>query len=329
LALSGDLQLDGVDGTALRYRGLTMPSGKASMRMTWASQGRSIAALTGALTGSGTLTIDAARIPGLNPDVFDMAIKASDGGKAANEDQLRQIVAPELLRGELAVKQAQIPFILRDGRVSVGATTLQAEGARAVVSGGYDIVADQLDVRANLTSSAVKSVNGSPQLEVFAVGTPDALTRNVDVAGLSSWLALRVIDRETRRLDAISRGEAAPQTLTAPTPPAKPETLKPEASKPEAPKPEAAKPAEPPPPPIAEVPLPDGDPRRAPAKPKDAAPKKPPPPQATDAGTGPAVVAPLPPPIEVRPAPGAKAAPKPHAPLILTPPTGREQRSGL
>jgi large subunit ribosomal protein L24 len=329
LALSGDLQLDGVDGTALRYRGLAMPSGKASMRMTWASQGRSIAALTGALTGSGTLTIDAARIPGLNPDVFDMAIKASDGGKAANEDQLRQIVAPELLRGELAVKQAQIPFILRDGRVSVGATTLQAEGARAVVSGGYDIVADQLDVRANLTSSAVKSVNGSPQLEVFAVGTPDALTRNVDVAGLSSWLALRVIDRETRRLDAISRGEAAPQTLAAPTPPVKPETLKPEASKPEAPKPEAAKPAEAQQPPIAEVPLPDGDPRRAPAKPKDTAPKKPPPPQATDAGTGPAVVAPLPPPIEVRPAPGAKPAPKPHAPLILTPPTGREQRSGL
>jgi large subunit ribosomal protein L24 len=30
-------------------------------------------------------------------------------------------------------------------------------------------------------------------------------------------------------------------------------------------------------------------------------------------------VTPLPPPIEVRPAPGAKAAPKPRAPLVLTP----------
>ncbi|MBN8962169.1 MAG: AsmA family protein [Rhizobiales bacterium] len=321
LALSGNVQLDGVDGAALRYRGLAMPSGKTSVRMTLASQGRSIAALTGAMTGSGTLTIDAARIAGLNPDVFEIAIKASDAGKVANEDQLRQIVAPELQRGDLSIKQAQIPFLLRDGRFSVGATTLETDTARAVVSGGYDIVADQVDIRASLTSRATEKTNGPPQLDIFAVGTPDTLVRTVDVSGLSSWLALRAIDRETRRLDAISRGEGASPSPAAPQPPVAPAPAvpKPEASKPEAPKPETSKPADTPQPPTAAAPVPDSDPRRAPPKPKEATPKKPATSsQSVDSPTGHAVT-PLPPPIEVRPAPGAKTAPKPRAPLVLTP----------
>jgi hypothetical protein len=38
-------------------------------------------------------------------------------------------------------------------------------------------------------------------------------------------------------------------------------------------------------------------------------------------------VAPLPPPIEVRPAPGAIKPPKPRQPLVLTPPVANPPRS--
>lgn len=322
LALSGNLQLDGVDGTALRYRGLAMPAGRASLRMTWASQGRSLPALTGALTGSGTLTLDQARIQGLDPNAFTAATKAGDSGNAISDDQLRQIVTTELQRGSLAVKQAQIPFILRDGRVSVGATTLDADGARAVVSGGYDIVADQVDMRASLTSLVSGPVNSSPQLEVFAVGTPDAMERTVDITGLSSWLALRAIERETRRLDAIDRGEsAAPAPAAVVKPPSAAPADEPAASKP-VPMPIAR-------PDAAESPLPGSDPRGPILKPKEkeAGPKPPQAPRPSDPSKP--AVAPLPPPIEVRPAPGAKAAPKPRGPMVLTPVLPHERRPGL
>ena len=53
IALNARLQLSGVDGSALRYRALAMPAGRASMQMTLASQGRSASALAGALSGSG------------------------------------------------------------------------------------------------------------------------------------------------------------------------------------------------------------------------------------------------------------------------------------
>ena len=78
IAVNASVQLSGVDGTALRYRNLGMPTGRASMQMTLTSQGRSAAALTGALSGSGTVTLESAQIAGLDPRAFEIAIRASD-----------------------------------------------------------------------------------------------------------------------------------------------------------------------------------------------------------------------------------------------------------
>jgi large subunit ribosomal protein L24 len=172
---------------------------------------------------------------------------------------------------------------------------------RATVSGGYDIAADQADIRAALS---LTMTTGRPEIQLLAVGTPDALSRSVDVAPLSSWLAVRAIDHETRRLDAIERGEPPP---SAPPPivlPADGQPPIPEAALPNAPM------------------APKGrDSRRPPAK-KATAPR---PPTAPVVNAPPAPiagqpqVAPLPPPIDVRPAPGSAAKPKPRPPLALTP----------
>jgi AsmA-like C-terminal region len=296
IALNASVQFSGVDGTALRYRNLAMPAGRASMQMTLTSQGRSASALAGALSGSGTLTLEAARISGLDPRAFEVAVRANDSGQAKDDVRLKQIVESALPAGALAVPSAQIPFTIRDGRLRVGATTLDGNGVRATVSGGYDIAADQADIRAALS---LTMTTGRPEIQLLAVGTPDALSRSVDVAPLSSWLAVRAIDHETRRLDAIERGE--------PPPPAPPPIVLPADG--QAPIPEAA--------PSAPVAPKGGRDRRPPAK-KAAAPRPP----VVNAPPAPVAgapqVAPLPPPIDVRPAPGS-AKPKPRPPLALTP----------
>jgi hypothetical protein len=301
IVLNASVQLSGVDGTALRYRNLAMPAGRASMQMTLTSQGRSASALAGALSGSGTLTLEAARISGLDPRAFEVAVRANDSGQAKDDVRLKQIVEATLPAGALAVPAAQIPFTVRDGRLRVGATTLDGNGVKAIVSGGYDIAADQADIRAALS---LTMTTGRPEIQLLAVGTPDALSRSVDVAPLSSWLAVRAIDHETRRLDAIERGE--------PPPPAPPPIVLPADG--QLPIPEVT-------PPTAPVGQKGGrDPRRPPAK-KATAPRPP----VVNAPPAPVAgqpqVAPLPPPIDVRPAPGA-AKPKPQPPrppLALTP----------
>ena len=207
IILNASVQFSDVDGTALRYRNLAMPAGRASMQMTLTSQGRSASALAGALSGSGTLTLEEARIPGLDLRAFEVAVRANDSGQAKDDARLKQIVEATLSAGALAIPSAQIPFTLRDGRLRVGATTLDGNGVKAIVSGGYDIrrrpgryprrpFLDD-DGRASGDSIACRghARRAEPQ-------------RRRDA--LSSWLAVRAIDHETRRLDAIERGEPPP-----------------------------------------------------------------------------------------------------------------------
>ena len=300
LTFNAHVALSGVDGSALHYRALAMPAGRTSVQMTLASQGRSASAVTGAISGSGTVTLEAARIAGLDPRAFEVAIHASDAGQPTDDLHLRKLVEPALSGGALLVASAQIPFTLRDGRLRVGSTALDADGVRAIVSGGYDIPADQVDIRAVLTAPGAGQAS-PPEIQTFSAGSPDALNRTVDVAALSSWLSVRTIDRETKRLDSIERGEATPASIS-PLPFA-----------PHTNTPDAASPA----PPSTVTP-------RAPApRPKVSAPHPPAaPPAASPAASAPVVsqqVPPLPPPIDVRPAPSI-AKPKPRPPLVLTPP---------
>ncbi|MFB6461693.1 AsmA family protein [Bradyrhizobium tunisiense] len=313
LALNARVELGNVDAATLRYRDLALPKGRVSVQMALTSQGRSVSALTGALAGNGTVTLASAEISGLNPRAFEIAIRASDGGQVADDNRLRQLVEPALAAAPIAVASAQIPFTIRDGRLRVGATPLEAKNARAIVSGGYDIPADQADIRASLTPIMTGLSGAPPEIQLFAAGPPDKLSRTIDLAPLSSWLAVRTIDRETRRLDAIERGEPPPATAALPT------LVSPDAAPEQAP---------------GNVPLPGQDPRRPPSKSKvepkidpkiepraaptprapQAAPAVPSPPLASQQ------LAPLPPPIDVRPAPGpAPAKPRPKPPLVLTP----------
>jgi large subunit ribosomal protein L24 len=315
IAVNARVQLKGVDGAALHYRGLTMPAGHTSMQMTLSSQGRSASALTGALSGSGTVTLESAGIAGLNPRVFEVAIRASDAGQATDDARLRKIVEPVLLAGALSVASAQIPFSIRDGRLRVGATTLESKDARAIISGGYDIPADQADIRAELASTAAGPLTSRPEIQLFAAGSPDALNRTVDVAALSSWLAVRAIDRETRRLDSIERGQL---------PAALPAAIPPFATAPgSAGTPDAASSGLP----LSDAP-PGRDPRRLQPKPRVNVPH-PPAATAPPNANAPVVsqqIAPLPPPIEVHPAPGVLRQPKPRPPLALTPPPAAPPR---
>lgn len=309
-ALRARIEVTGVEGSALRYRGLAMPAGKTSLKMSIASQGRSASALEGALSGDGLVTIDGLRIAGLDPRVFDVAIGASDSGQAINDAKLKQIVQQALGRGEFATASAQIPFSVKDSRLRVGTTTLDAEGARAIVSGGYDIVADQLDIRASLLGAANASSNARPEVQLFLMGPPDRLDRTIDVASLSSWLAVRAIDRETRRLDLLERGASqppAPVPAALPPPRTTPTVEAPAAGD----VPISSAPA------LPDVPLP----RRAPPRAATPRPVIAPPPVVPPVVSQ--QVAPLPAPIEIRPAPGSmRAQPKqrPAPPLLLTPP---------
>ncbi len=290
------VQFAGVDGAAVRYRGLALPDGKTALQMTLAGQGRSAAGLTGALSGAGTLTLTDARIAGLDPRAFAAAMRASDGGEATDDVRLKDIVEPVLATGALMVPSAQIPFSIKDGRLRVEAATLDAKRARVAVAGGYDLQADQADLRAVMSPINTRPINGRPEIRIDLNGSPDGLARTIDVAALSSWLGMRAVDRETRRLDQLERGV---------TPGSESDELWEE----ELPKADPL--------PSSEVKIPSRDPRRKNSGAKTPPPRPPVAPRAPVAATplpdppgGSTRVQPLPPPIDIKPAPGVVRAPK-------------------
>ena len=263
VALTGRVQLDGVNGADLRHRSLAMPAGKVSVRTSVSGQGRSAASLIGSLNGNGSVTIEQARIAGLDPRAFDAATRASDAGIARDDAKLAAVVGPALALGALTVPSAEIPFAIRDGQLRVSNTTLTGEGARLNLSGGYDIAADQIDVRAALAATATDTANiGRPEILVLLFGSPDRPDRSIDVAALSSWLGLRAIDRETKRLDAIERNNPLlnpgrpPEPASPPPPPPRAAPSPPPSPRVEAPPPAAAAPPLPPPVEIRPVPAP-------------------------------------------------------------------------
>ncbi|MGP8122137.1 MAG: AsmA family protein, partial [Xanthobacteraceae bacterium] len=283
VAVDARAQLSGVDGAALAWRGLAAPAGKTSLQLAVSGHGRTAGVITGALSGGGTVSIEQAKIGGLDPQAFDVAIAASDAGKVGGEGALRGLLTTALKGAPLSVAAAQIPFSLRDGGLRVPPTTLDGDGARLVVSGGYDITADQFDLRAELTSTRAGTNTDRPEIEIFAHGSPERLNTTIDVGLFSSWLAVRAIDRETRRLEQLERGEPVappppPATAAIPAPPAPADA------------------------PSIDAPAPGRDLRHAAPRPRPTPSVQPPPPPQANATPG--LVPPLPPPIEVRPAPG-------------------------
>jgi len=305
VSVDARLQLSGVDGASLLWRGLAPPAGKTALQLTLSGRGRTAGVISSALSGGGTWSIEQARIGGLDPAAFDAAVAASDAGKLNGDAALRDLMTKTLKGAPLVVPAAQIPFNLRDGGLRVAQTTLDGDGARLVVSGGYDFTADQFDVRAELASTRIGAGADRPAIEIFAHGPPDRLNRSLDVALLSSWLAVRAIDRETRRLELLERGERAAPAPAAPPPAAValPAPAEAPAETPAANPPAAA----------------ERDLRRPPPKPKPAQPAPSPPQVSAVPGTAAPVVPPLPPPIEIKPAPGAARPRLPRAPLPIAP----------
>ncbi|MBY0381290.1 MAG: AsmA family protein [Xanthobacteraceae bacterium] len=287
-ALNADVKIADAEGSALKYRGLAVPAARASVQVTLASTGRSATALSNALAGNGILTLSDVRLSGLNPAVFDAAVQAADG---AEKSDIRKIAVATLDQAPLTVPSLQVPFAINDARLQIDPVTTEAANVRTTISGGYDLPADQVDIRASLRSTALKAP--SPDIQIFAHGMPESLQREVDTSLLSSWLSLREIERETKRLDDLEKDSRPPPAAT-PQPPPAPASA--------AVTPRDVRPAEP----LKERPAP---------KPTVRIPVAP---QPNVTASDPRL-APLPPPIDIRPAPGSVRSRRPGAPL---PPPG-------
>jgi large subunit ribosomal protein L24 len=213
-------------------------SGRLAFHAELEGAGRSPAAFIGSLAGFGDISIEQARLVGLNPGVFDAATRAVELGIPTEGDRLREFVTGALDNAGLPVSKASAAIGINAGQARLRDIVIAADGADLQATVNVDL-ADAM-VGALLTLNAPPSSPGAaaPAVMVALKGSLPAPKRSVDTNLLASWLTLRALEQQSKQLEAVERaareaaaapplpntaGPAAQQPLVAPSPvPAQP-----------------------------------------------------------------------------------------------------------
>jgi large subunit ribosomal protein L24 len=163
--------------------------------------------LIGSLNGGGTISIESARLPSLDPRAFSVAIQAADEGLPITAKKLNEVVGAALAKGDLMVPRADGAVTIVAGRATVSNLIAHGEGADLNLSGTLDLAKQTIDARLTLSGPGEGGAPGSARPDLFLrlQGRAAAPERTVDVSALVNWLMLRSLDRETRRMEAIER----------------------------------------------------------------------------------------------------------------------------
>lgn len=182
--------------------------GRLGLQFDVEGAGLSPKALVGSLTGNGTLSLERASVSGLDPRVFPTVMRAADRGLPLEPGKIRDAVAPWLDTGPLEIAHADGVIAIAGGQVRLPTMIARAKGADLSASGNLDLVNSILDARIALSGPALPPA-GRPEIVVSLRGPLAAPKRNIDVASLAGWLALRAVDQQSKKLEAIEQGRGA------------------------------------------------------------------------------------------------------------------------
>jgi uncharacterized protein involved in outer membrane biogenesis len=184
-------------------------AGRMSVQVEADAAGLSPATLVGALTGSGTMSVEAAQFNGLDPAAIETAIASVDRGLPVDSPKISDVVTGALEAGKLNVPSATGTITISSGRARLASLAVPAQGADVSVNTVLDFVEQTLDGRVTLSGAPKSNAPGSlrPQLSVDFKGPIIAPRRSVDLSAFIGWLTLRSVERETKRLEAIQSKE--------------------------------------------------------------------------------------------------------------------------
>jgi hypothetical protein len=251
-------------------------TGKLMLRAELEASGRSPAAFMGSLAGTGTVTLENAQLASLNPRVFDAVIRAVDLGVPTDAGRIRDFAMTALENGTLPAPRIEAAIAIAAGQARLSNIVTQTKGADLLATANVDLVEGALDAVLTLLGTPSQAGGSRPMLSIVLKGPWNAPARTVEANALSNWLALRAVEQQAKQVDAMEQQQRERERER--------ERLLREANVP----PPQAVPA---PSPAAGTPAPGGDATNAPG---NAAP-------------------PLPPAINVRPAPKPRAVPRAEA----------------
>jgi large subunit ribosomal protein L24 len=195
-----------------------MLSGRLAFDVSAEGTGMSAGALIGSLDGGGTFTLENGRLARLDPAAFEAVMRAVDRGLPIDATSVRARMDSALASGGFAIARVEGPIVINAGQARLSNTTVSARGADLTVGGNVDLAEGTLEARLLLfgPGGAGSLTNTRPEITILLRGPVNAPKRTIDAAALANWLALRAVEQQAKKLDALESREASPP----PVPPA-------------------------------------------------------------------------------------------------------------
>ena len=254
LAAEGHLGLEDVDSAVL-VAPLSVrapPTGRVSLSLDLIGNGRSPQTLVQSLSGQGTLSLKALEIPGADPSAIDAVLADTTAGAPPDDRRTAQMFDRALQRGPLKLETVETAFGVVNGVVRLSPARAQAGGVRTTFDGTFDPVRLLLDISLEMAAAEGGGAAAGGTISWRGpLGNPE---RRVTATPLASVIAMRAIERETRRLE--ERQGFGIDTGGAGTSPAGSATAPPSLPRPPAGAPAALITPEPPRPPAQSRPAP-------------------------------------------------------------------------
>ena len=204
----GKLRFAGADLAELIRGGPPPLSGRLTAAIELKGTGRSPVALIGALKGGGTFTLQDGRIQRLDPAAFEAVIRSVDQGLPIDTARITDKTEQALAVGALTVALAEGEVAVANGQARLANTMVRAEGADLSLNGSVALTDDALDARLTLSGPARADApaGARPEIGVTLKGPADSPKRMLEVGALSNWLALRAVEQQSKRIDALESG---------------------------------------------------------------------------------------------------------------------------
>jgi large subunit ribosomal protein L24 len=182
-------------------------SGKLTAALDLAGSGRSPITLIGSLKGEGTFTLRDGSIARFDPAAFEIVTRAVDLGLPIDATRIGDRMETALAISVLPITLAEGSIAASMGQLRLVDPAVHAKGAGLVPTGSIDLTQNAIDARLILSAPKVADVSAGsyPDILVGLKGSIDAPKRTLDVAALTSWLALRGVDQKAKRVDLLEQ----------------------------------------------------------------------------------------------------------------------------
>jgi hypothetical protein len=140
-------------------------------------------------------------------------IRSVDQGLPIDGGRIRERMEQALnAGGTVSIPLAEGEIAVAGGQVRLTNTIVRAERAELVVSGSGSLTEDAVDVKLTLSATEHADASGGtrPEISVALKGPMETPKRTLDVTVFANWLALRAVDQQAKRVDALESGRELP-----------------------------------------------------------------------------------------------------------------------